>query len=79
MVNKKRCVFTFDCRSALPGFPLLIENNGVYVRPEGSSYICGTAPPADRDPDTWDFEVDQGLFEEIIWPTGAALRSPSRR
>ena len=72
MVNRKRCVFTFECRETLPDFPLLIDHGGVYVRPEGSGYICGTAPPADQDPDTWDFEVDHHLFEEIIWPVIAA-------
>ena len=69
VVNRKRCVFTFDCREELPSFPLLIDSNGVYVRPEGSGYICGTAPPPERDPDFEDFEVEYGLFEEIIWPS----------
>ena len=72
VVNRKRCVFTFDCREALPGFPLLIDSNGVYVRPEGTGFICGTAPPPERDPDFEDFDVDHGLFEEIIWPSIAA-------
>ncbi len=72
VVNRKRCVFTFDCREALPGFPLLIDSNGVYVRPEGQGFICGTAPPPERDPDFEDFEVDHWLFEEIIWPSIAA-------
>ncbi len=72
VVNRKRCVFTFDCREDLPGFPLLIDSNGVYVRPEGRGFICGTAPPADRDPDFENFEVDYWLFEEIIWPSIAA-------
>ena len=69
VVNKKRCVFTFDCREDLAGFPLLIDSNGVYVRPEGKGFICGTAPPPERDPDCEDFEVDHGLFEEIVWPS----------
>ena len=72
VVNRKRCVFTFDCREDLAGFPLLIDSNGVYVRPEGKGFICGTAPPPERDPDCEDFEVDHGLFEEIVWPSIAA-------
>jgi len=72
VVNRKRCVFTFDCREELPGFPLLIDAGGVYVRPEGRGFICGTAPPPERDPDCEDFEVDHGLFEEIVWPSIAA-------
>ena len=47
---RKRFVFTFACRTPLPRMPLLIDPGGVYVRPEGDLYICGTSPPADRDP-----------------------------
>ncbi|WP_346914783.1 FAD-binding oxidoreductase [uncultured Roseibium sp.] len=70
--SRKRCVFTFECRDALPRFPLLIDPNGTYVRPEGTSYICGSAPDEANDPDCDDFEVDYALFEEHIWPTLAA-------
>jgi len=66
---RKRSVFVFDCRTPLPGHPLVICPNGVYVRPEGPNYICGVSPPADRDPDCLDHEVDWWLFEDIIWPT----------
>ena len=65
---RKRMVFTFSCREPLPGFPLLIDPTGVYVRPEGDLYICGTSPPADRDPPATDFTVDHAMFEETIWP-----------
>ena len=67
--SKKRCVFTFECRETLPRFPLLIDPNGTYVRPEGTGFICGCAPDAANDPDCDDFEVDYALFEEHIWPT----------
>jgi FAD-dependent oxidoreductase domain-containing protein 1 len=66
---RKRCVFVFDCKAELQDHPLLINNDGVYVRPEGPSFICGVSPPADRDPDCLDYEVDYGLFEEIVWPS----------
>ena len=72
VVSKKRCVFTFECRDSLAPFPLLIDPTGTYVRPEGTGFICGSAPPADRDPDCSDFDVDYSLFEEHIWPTLAA-------
>ncbi len=72
VANRKRCVFTFDCREELPDFPLLIDSNGVYVRPEGAGFICGTAPPPEHDPDFEGFDVDYWLFEEIIWPSIAA-------
>lgn len=72
IVTKKRCVFTFECRDRLERFPLLIDPTGTYARPEGTGYICGSAPPADMDPDCTDFDVDHTLFEEHIWPTLAA-------
>lgn len=72
IVPRKRCVFTFECREKLEKFPLLIDPSGTYVRPEGTGYICGSAPPADRDPDCTDFDVDHALFEEHIWPVLAA-------
>ncbi len=72
VVSKKRCVFTFDCKAPLERFPLLVDPSGTYVRPEGGGYICGSAPPADADPECTDFDVDHGLFEEHIWPTLAA-------
>ena len=37
---RKRMVFTFACREPLPGFPLLIDPSGAYVRPEGDLYLC---------------------------------------
>ena len=67
--SRKRCVFTFECRTPLDRFPLLIDPSGTYVRPEGAGYICGSAPPEDQDPDSGDFEVDYRLFEDHIWPT----------
>ncbi|MEP3047071.1 MAG: FAD-binding oxidoreductase [Roseibium sp.] len=71
IVPRKRCVFPFECRDKLDGFPLLIDPNGTYVRPEGTGFICGSAPP-EQDPDCRDFDVDYDLFEEHIWPTLAA-------
>jgi len=72
IVSKKRCVFTFECREKLERFPLLIDPNGTYARPEGTGYICGSAPPLAQDPDCHDFNVDYALFEEHVWPTLAA-------
>ena len=67
--SRKRCIFTFECREKLGTFPLLIDPNGTYVRPEGAGFICGSAPPAGQDPDCDDFDVDYELFETHIWPT----------
>lgn len=69
---RRRCVFVFDCRTPLPGCPLVIDTGGVYFRPEGSRFICGTCPPEDRDPETTDLTVDHALFEDVVWPALAA-------
>jgi FAD-dependent oxidoreductase domain-containing protein 1 len=66
---RKRCVFVFDCKTPIERSPLTIDPTGVYFRPEGASFICGVAPPDERDPDCLDFNVDYSLFEETIWPT----------
>jgi FAD-dependent oxidoreductase domain-containing protein 1 len=63
---RKRCVFVVACRTALPGMPLMVDPTGVWVRPEGEVYICGVSPA--EDPRAADFEVDYGLFEEVVWP-----------
>jgi len=68
---RKRCIFVFNCRDAADisaSCPMLIDPSGLYVRPEGEFFITGIAPPKDRDPECWDFEVDHSLFDDIIWP-----------
>ena len=65
---RKRCVFVVACRAKLPNMPLVVDATGVWVRPEGSGYICGVSPPEDVDKRTSDFEVDYSLFEEVVWP-----------
>lgn len=66
---RKRIVYVVDCRTAIADLPLMIDTNGVWIRPESGQYICGVSPPADRDPDCLDLEIDYGLFEETVWPT----------
>ncbi|MGO8920746.1 MAG: NAD(P)/FAD-dependent oxidoreductase [Stellaceae bacterium] len=65
---RKRSVFVFACRAALPGCPLLIDPGGVYVRPEGDRFLAGVSPPPERDPPAGDFALDHALFDEVIWP-----------
>ncbi|WP_093809485.1 FAD-binding oxidoreductase [Stappia sp. ES.058] len=67
--SRKRMIFTFDCRDTVEGCPLLIDPNGTYVRPEGTGFLCGSAPPEAADPQSDDFDVDHGFFEEHLWPT----------
>ncbi|MGH6880391.1 NAD(P)/FAD-dependent oxidoreductase [Hypericibacter sp.] len=75
---RKRFVYVFDCRDSaeIQNAPLLIDPNGVYFRPEGTSFIGGVSPPEDQDPDCTDLEVEYGLFEETVWPT-LAQRVPA--
>lgn len=70
--NKKRTIFTFTAEDPVPGCPLLIDPTGVYVRPEGRGFLCGSAPAPEEDPDNDDFEVDHAFFEETVWPVLAA-------
>lgn len=69
---RRRSVFVFDARQPLPGCPLIIDTSGVWFRPEGYQFICGTHPSADKDLDGLPLEVDRSQFEEIHWPALAA-------
>lgn len=73
---RKRIVYVVDCREKVAGLPLLIDTNGVWVRPEGGQFICGVSPPEDEDPDCLDLEIDYRFFEETVWPT-LARRVPA--
>jgi sarcosine oxidase len=65
-----RTVYQFACREPLAGppLPLTIGTTGVFVRPEGAGYVCGTSPPEDDDPESWDIQVDWRWWEEVVWP-----------
>lgn len=71
--GRKRCVFSFTCRGEVANAPLLIDTTGVWCRPEGRGgsdgqmFICGGSPPGD-DPESDEFEVEWGQFEEHFWP-----------
>ena len=67
---RKRTVFVIDCKTPHPDMPLIVDTSGVYIRPEGSYYISGVSPGADRDieVDFDDLDPHYDLFEEIIWP-----------
>jgi len=69
---RKRCVFTFACRSELPGCPLVIDTSGVWFRPEGNRYLAGWSPPEAEDPEDFALEVDHALFDDVVWPALAA-------
>jgi FAD-dependent oxidoreductase domain-containing protein 1 len=65
---RRRCVFVFDCRTPLPGCPLLIDASGAFFRPEGKYYVSGISPPPEREPEHPDFEVDHSEWDELVWP-----------
>ncbi len=66
---RKRMTYVFDCRAALPPLPLTIDASGVAFRPEGARYIGIVSPPESEDRERNDFELEYGLFDEVIWPT----------
>jgi glycine/D-amino acid oxidase-like deaminating enzyme len=67
---RRRSIFNVSSPAKLTKCPLLIDPAGVYFRPEGRTYICGTSPSADNDPDDLPLDqVDHALFDEVIWPT----------
>ncbi|MBW0445821.1 FAD-binding oxidoreductase [bacterium M00.F.Ca.ET.228.01.1.1] len=67
---RRRSIFNVSSPARLDACPLLIDPSGVYFRPEGKTYICGTSPQADNDPDDLPLdEVDHALFDDVIWPT----------
>ena len=73
---RRRYVYRVHVEHAYPGFPMVIDPTGVYVRPEGDGYLCGVSPPPDADPDTTDLTVAYDVFHDTVWP-GLAHRIPS--
>lgn len=74
---RRRCVFVVSCPEPPRPCPLVIDTSGVWFRPEGEGFLCGAAPPPERDrPDLPLDEIDHGLFEDIIWPA-LARRVPA--
>lgn len=71
---RKRSVFVFEARERYDDMPLIVDTSGIWVRPEGATYIAGGAESEDgegpADPD--DLEPDWHLFEEVVWPALAA-------
>ncbi|HVM24466.1 MAG TPA: FAD-binding oxidoreductase [Candidatus Limnocylindrales bacterium] len=66
---RKRFVYHVEAPVSLGAAPLTIDPSGVYMRPEGPSYITGYSPHGgEDDPDTLDLTVDRAPFEEHVWP-----------
>lgn len=66
---RKRTVFVLRAPLDAPDMPLVFDNSGAWVRPEGAGFIAGIAPPEAQDPRAdGDFEPDMGLLEDALWP-----------
>ena len=65
----KRTVFFFESRNAVPQLPMVVNNDGVYVRPEGSGYLCGGGESDAQTCRPGDFDADDDLFQEVVWPS----------
>jgi glycine/D-amino acid oxidase-like deaminating enzyme len=75
---RKRSVFVFEARDRFEDMPLTVDTSGVWVRPEGATYITGGAEDetGEGPADAHDFEPDWHLFEDVIWPA-LATRIPA--
>ncbi|WP_088287118.1 FAD-binding oxidoreductase [Ideonella sp. A 288] len=67
---RRRTVFVFDCPTALPPTPLVVDPAGVWFRSEGRGFIGGWSPgPGDDDPDDLPIDdPDLAQFEDRLWP-----------
>ena len=69
VVPRKRFVYSFSCRTAIPNAPLVIDPGGVYFRPDAPNFIAGYSPrDGEPDPDTFDLTVELGPWEDRVWP-----------
>jgi FAD-dependent oxidoreductase domain-containing protein 1 len=73
---RRRCVFVFNAREPVPDCPLVVDTSGIWFRPEGDAFLCGTSPPEAEDHDGLPLSVDWRQFEDLLWPALAA-RVPS--
>ena len=70
VVAKRRTVFHVSCPTPLPHCPLLIDPSGIWLRPEGTGFITGFAPPPEQDGDDLPLdEPEHAAFEDFVWPT----------
>ena len=65
---RRRSVFVFDCREALPLLPLTIDPSGVWFRPEGRLWLAGTTPAPGNDLPGAPLEVQHQEWDEMVWP-----------
>jgi glycine/D-amino acid oxidase-like deaminating enzyme len=66
---RKRTVFVI--RAPLDGaaMPLVFDTSGMWIRPEGDTFLCGISPLPDADPHPGDnFDPDLDMLEDPLWP-----------
>ncbi|WID95211.1 FAD-binding oxidoreductase [Bosea vestrisii] len=68
VVPRKRCTFVLDSPANTPAGHFLHDTTGVWIRPEGHLFICGTTPAHENEADDFTLEVDYDLFDDEIWP-----------
>ncbi len=77
---RKRYVFVVDSRRATEAMragPLTVDPSGVWMRPEGRTFLCGISPDEASEPPAVDLDhIDYAEYEEIVWP-GLAARIPA--
>ena len=74
---RKRFTFVFDAQHPLPrDLPLTVDPSGIHVRSDGGGYMVGCPPAEDGPVDPEDFEMDDALWQDRVWPALAA-RIPS--
>ncbi|HJS12200.1 FAD-dependent oxidoreductase [Sphingopyxis sp.] len=73
--GQKRSVFVVDAPDADPAWPLVIDPDGFYFRPEGKTFLVGAPAPRGYHAAD-DFEPDYPVFEDWLWPKLAA-RAPA--
>ena len=66
---RKRTTFAFRTQNAGPArSPLIVDNRGVYFRPEGNGWIAACQPEVDPAVALDDFEPRYHEFDDVIWP-----------
>ncbi len=66
--SRRRTTFVWECKTDVTKAPLTVLPSGVAWRPEGKLCLSNLAPPAEKDPERFDYDIDYNQFEEDIWP-----------
>jgi glycine/D-amino acid oxidase-like deaminating enzyme len=59
-----------ELAEALPPMPLIKDPGRLVIRPEGKGYSVGLVDS--REPRGFNFDVEPGYFEKVVWPACAA-------